>query len=276
MCIRDSYLRCPDCDGKRFRNAVLTVTHRGRSIADILAMTVTEAVAFFAEHRDIRRALKPLQDVGLGYLQLGQPVPTLSGGEAQRLKLAGHLTGRKRQGRTLFLFDEPTTGLHFADIDVLLRAFERLLQTGHSVLVIEHNLDVMRSADWLIDLGPEGGEAGGRLVCTGTPVQVMEHPGSHTGRALARYDDALHGRRPARLAETGAPALRAAEAGRQSAATTVPGTIDIVHAREHNLKNISVRIPRERFTVITGVSGSGKSTVAFDIFYLVSWARICL
>jgi len=260
--LSDVYLRCPDCDGKRYRSAVLAVRHRGRSMADILAMTVTEAVAFFADHLDIKRALKPLQDVGLGYLQLGQPVPTLSGGEAQRLKLAGHLTGKRKSGHTLFLFDEPTTGLHFADIDVLLHAFDRLLQAGHSVVVIEHNLDVMQVSDWLIDLGPEGGDKGGRLVCAGMPRQVMEHPGSHTGAALKRYAAALADAGvKARSQRVSEPAPAVPTKARR------PTTIDVLHAREHNLKNISLKLPRETFTVITGVSGSGKSTVAFDILF---------
>ena len=260
--LSDVYLRCPDCDGKRYRGPVLEVKHRGHSIADVLTMTVDTASAFFAERLDIRRALEPLRAVGLGYLRLGQPVPTLSGGEAQRLKLAAHL-GARRRGPTLFLFDEPTTGLHFADIEVLVQAFERLLQAGHSLVVIEHNLDVMRAADWLIDLGPEGGSGGGRLVCCGTQEQLMGHPGSHTGGALRRYLTAL---------ETPAVALPAAASTPPRGATSDvsglhPGTIDIVHAREHNLKDITLKIPRDGFTVVTGVSGSGKSTLAFDILF---------
>ena len=259
--LSDVYLRCPDCNGRRYRSSVLEVHHRGRSIADILDMTVDEAVTFFGTSREIVRALKPLQDVGLGYLQLGQPVPTLSGGEAQRLKLAGHLTGRSKSGHCLLLFDEPTTGLHFADIEVLLRAFERLLLAGHSVVVIEHNLDVMRVADWIIDLGPEGGEAGGRLVCTGTPDQVMQHPGSHTGAELARYAAALA------TAATGTGVPPGVQTRKDGDAATPHPAIEVIHAREHNLRNISLRIPRDRFTVVTGVSGSGKSTVAFDILF---------
>ncbi|WP_201132290.1 excinuclease ABC subunit UvrA [Geobacter anodireducens] len=191
--LSDVYLRCPDCDGRRYRPEVLEVRlvpgggGRPLSIADVLEMTVTEAVAFFADQREVLRRLEPLEAVGLGYLRLGQPVPTLSGGEAQRLKLAGHLAevgGRKRTGAgNLFLFDEPTTGLHFEDIARLLAAFRRLLEAGDSLVVIEHNLDVISAADWLIDLGPEGGDAGGRVVCAGTPAQVMACPESHTGRA---------------------------------------------------------------------------------------------
>ncbi|MEJ2693215.1 MAG: excinuclease ABC subunit UvrA, partial [Candidatus Thiodiazotropha sp.] len=179
--LSDVYLRCPDCNGKRYRSQVLEVRLRGRSVADILELTVTEALQFFKDESDIRKALEPLQAVGLSYLRLGQPVPTLSGGEAQRLKLAGYLAKsgkRKRAGdRLLFLLDEPTTGLHFADIAVLLKALRRLLREGHSLLVIEHNLDVISTSDWLIDLGPEGGEDGGELVCEGTPEQVSRHQG---------------------------------------------------------------------------------------------------
>ncbi len=281
--LSDVYLRCPDCDGRRYRAEVLEVKLGGTaSIADVLAMTVSEAAAFFNGRPEIAAALEPLQGVGLGYLRLGQPVPTLSGGEAQRLKLAGHLAwarkGRGGPGR-LLLFDEPTTGLHFADIAVLLGAFRRLLAEGHSLVVIEHNLDVIRAADWVIDLGPEGGDAGGRLVCAGTPADVMACPESRTGAALLQdLAAAPHGdvagagvarrgglRRADRREHDGVPQRQdpAAFAG------PVPRRNEIVirNAREHNLKGVDVTIPRDRFTVITGVSGSGKSTVAFDILF---------
>ncbi|WP_318556931.1 excinuclease ABC subunit UvrA [Geobacter anodireducens] len=265
--LSDVYLRCPDCDGRRYRPEVLEVRlvpgggGRPLSIADVLEMTVTEAVAFFADQREVLRRLEPLEAVGLGYLRLGQPVPTLSGGEAQRLKLAGHLAevgGRKRTGAgNLFLFDEPTTGLHFEDIARLLAAFRRLLEAGDSLVVIEHNLDVISAADWLIDLGPEGGDAGGRVVCAGTPPQVMACPESHTGRALQEYGEEL----AALVRVSTQPAAEALPA-------VVPDrSIRIVHAREHNLKNVTIAVPRDRFTVITGISGSGKSTVAFDILF---------
>src|SRR6185437_12778523 len=203
--LSDVYLRCPDCDGRRYRDEVLDVKREGAngrraSIADVLDMTVTEALAFFAESRELAARLRPLADVGLEYLRLGQPVPTLSGGEAQRLKLAGHLAAAADAGASetthrgkLFLFDEPTTGLHFDDVAKLLRAFRKLLVAGHSLLVIEHNLDVVRAADWIIDLGPDGGERGGRIVCTGTPSEVRVHAESHTGRALEAYERSLAG-----------------------------------------------------------------------------------
>ena len=276
--LSDVYLRCPECNGKRYRNEVLEVRVGGKSVADILELTVSEALAFFKNQRDIHRVLEPLQAVGLSYLRLGQPVPTLSGGEAQRLKLAGYLakTGKRKAtgDRLLFLLDEPTTGLHFADIAVLLKALRRLLLKGHSLLVIEHNLDVIAASDWLIDLGPEGGEAGGELVCEGTPEQVSTHKTSHTGKALRDYQKALEqlGRSPSPQpspargegADRKAPSPLAGE-GRGEGTSTK--TIDIVHAREHNLKNVSLEIPREKFTVISGVSGSGKSTIAFDILF---------
>jgi excinuclease ABC subunit A len=225
-------------------------------------MTVNEALAFFAEHSAVQKVLEPLAAVGLDYLTLGQPVPTLSGGEAQRLKLAGHLAkaGRNKKAKkgtqpeaspeTLFLFDEPTTGLHFDDIRKLLQAFQRLIDQGHSLIVIEHNLDVISAADWIIDLGPEGGDAGGEIVCAGTPEEVAKHHSSHTAAALREFGDRprFSGRKP-------------------GAVPHVSGSIEILHAREHNLKNVTVDIPREKFTVITGVSGSGKSTVAFDILF---------
>ncbi|MDN5844582.1 MAG: excinuclease ABC subunit A, partial [Alcaligenaceae bacterium] len=274
--LSDVYLRCPDCDGKRFRAEILEirVEHLGRSAAidDVLAMTVHEALEFFSGLRDVQYGLLPLADVGLEYLQLGQPVPTLSGGEAQRLKLAGHLAGAARSGiatarvakkGSLFLFDEPTTGLHFDDIARLMGAFRKLLGAGHSLLVIEHNLDVIRAADWLIDLGPEGGDQGGRVVTTGTPEVLMAHPSSHTGQALAEYAQAMVGHQGLAIGTETALTLR----------EPVPSfdgegrDIHIVNAREHNLKGIDVHIPRNAFTVVTGVSGSGKSTLAFDILF---------
>ncbi len=250
--LSDVYLRCPDCNGTRYRPEVLEVRLRGRSIADALEMTVSEAVAFFKDEAAVVSTLQPLADVGLDYLRLGQPVPTLSGGEAQRLKLAGHLTLQAGAERKLFLFDEPTTGLHFEDIAKLLGSFRKLLAAGHSLVVIEHNLDVIRAADWILDLGPEGGAAGGALVCAGTPAEVMRHATSHTAKALRDYETYAKG------TDT------VSRSNREM--VSVP-SIRVHNAREHNLKSIDVDIPRQRFTVITGVSGSGKSTLAFDILF---------
>ncbi len=277
--LSDVYLRCPDCDGKRYRPEILEVRierlARSFSVADVLDLTVSEAVAQFANDREVVRALQPIVDVGLEYVKLGQPVPTLSGGEAQRLKLAGFLAEAAKTGSasrqpmarkgTLFLFDEPTTGLHFDDIAKLMRALRKLLDAGHSLIVIEHNLDVIRASDWLIDLGPEGGDAGGCIVAEGPPEDLRQHPASHTGAALRAYEQALG---------TGAPqagegrSLYISEQERASRRwSQSKNAIEIVHAREHNLKNISVDIPLGRFNVVTGVSGSGKSTLAFDILF---------
>ena len=268
--LSDVYLRCPDCDGKRYRPEILALSWQGKGVADVLEMTVSEALIFFADQKAVQAALAPLADVGLEYLRLGQPVPTLSGGEAQRLKLAGHLAEaaqlaakKSKKGATgiepglLFLFDEPTTGLHFEDVATLLSAFEKLLDAGHSLVVIEHNLDVIAAADWLVDLGPEGGSGGGRVVAEGTPAQLIATPASHTGRALADY--------AAQLAALQAAPVVAEPAARYRA--VVEKAITIRHARHHNLKNISLSIPRDKFTVITGLSGSGKSTLAFDIVF---------
>ena len=270
--LSDVYLRCPDCDGKRYRPEVLEVMFQGLGIAATLELTVSEALTFFAAEREVLARLQPLADVGLEYLRLGQPVPTLSGGEAQRLKLAGHLAqanlGVAR--RTLFLFDEPTTGLHFEDIAKLLRSLRRLLLAGHSLIVIEHNLDVIAASDWIIDLGPEGGDAGGEIVCVGTVADLCAHPTSHTGKALRDYEASLAQTTSASGARAAvAASLEAAEVAAVAyrARAAAPKVIGIRNAREHNLKGVSLDIPRKGFTVITGVSGSGKSTLAFDILF---------
>ncbi len=302
--LSDVYLRCPDCDGKRYRPEILEIKIERQAIggqprllnvSDILELTVSEAAALFAQDREVIRALQPIVDVGLEYVRLGQPVPTLSGGEAQRLKLAGFLAeaaksasnSRQSLARkgTLFLFDEPTTGLHFDDIAKLMRALRKLLEAGHSLVVIEHNLDVIRASDWLIDLGPEGGEGGGLVVAEGTPEDVRQHPTSHTGAALRDYAEAM--------GEAVAVAERTSVYGGEAEGEglSLPGltgqsrhhggmdprakpeddkttdAIQIVNAKEHNLKNLSVNIPRGQFNVITGVSGSGKSTLVFDILF---------
>jgi excinuclease ABC subunit A len=276
--LSDVYLRCPDCDGKRYRPVVLEVKieRGGRyfNVADVLDLTVSEAADVFARDKEVIRALQPIVDVGLEYVKLGQPVPTLSGGEAQRLKLAGFLAeaaksaSKSRQPLarkgTLFLFDEPTTGLHFDDIAKLMRSLRKLLDAGHSLVVIEHNLDVIRAADWLIDLGPEGGVAGGLVVAEGPPEEVRNHAASHTAQALRDYALSMgevHAVGEGRVLDYMAqPARARADAPHGDA-------IRIVNAKEHNLKNLSVDIPRGRFNVISGVSGSGKSTLAFDILF---------
>ena len=181
--LADIQLLCDACKGTRFKSEIRNAKFNGKSVVDVLEMTVDEGLEFFAGQNRITRRLQSLSDVGLGYIRLGQPATTLSGGEAQRVKLASNLASPD-QGHTLFILDEPTTGLHMADVAVLLKAFNALIDEGHSVLVIEHNLDVIKSADYVIDLGPEGGEAGGRVVAVGTPEEVASDPDSITGRFL--------------------------------------------------------------------------------------------
>ncbi len=183
--LADVLVPCEVCGARRFNEATLRVQFKGKNVAEVLDLSVHEAMAHFAHHREILRILGTLDDVGLGYVKLGQPSPTLSGGEAQRIKLSRELA-RVGTGRTLYILDEPTTGLHFDDVKKLLVVLDRLVDAGNSVVVIEHNLDVVKSADWVVDLGPEGGEEGGRVVAEGTPEDVARAKESHTGRFLAR------------------------------------------------------------------------------------------
>jgi excinuclease ABC subunit A len=279
--LSDLYVRCAECEGKRFQPHVLKVRLHEKSIQDVLELTISEAIRFFAQTggdcgAKISDGLKVLDEVGLGYLRLGQPLNTLSGGESQRLKLVGHLSDASGT-RNLFIFDEPTTGLHFDDLAMLLQLFQRLVDRGHSLAVIEHNLEVIKSADWIVDLGTEAGDAGGKVVAVGTPEEIARVERSHTGKFLAQVlgsAGASPAVRGASARTSQSPyvgdldelALRAAEApalpdGKTNSAIHVHG------AREHNLKNIDLRIPREQLVVITGLSGSGKSTVAFDILF---------
>ncbi|NOS70942.1 MAG: ATP-binding cassette domain-containing protein, partial [Verrucomicrobia bacterium] len=343
--LSDIFIRCPECNGRRYRQHILEVkirssrreeahskTGKGKSlvtsaatnqewsIGDMLEATVDEAIDFLAGFGNLKptqratASLKLLQEVGLGYLRLGQPINTLSGGESQRLKLVRHLaeavatgipacrravasspaektsdstvahesseransfdanpggkmpssTAARMAAATLFLFDEPTTGLHFDDVRVLLQVFQRLVDAGHSVLVIEHNLDVIKCADWVIDLGPEAGDRGGQIVATGTPEEVAKCEASHTGVFLRSVLTQQSGDGRWQMADSKAPKRR------NLALTPIshlPSAIAISGAREHNLKNISLEIPRDQFVVITGVSGSGKSTLAFDLLF---------
>ncbi|MBI2367272.1 MAG: excinuclease ABC subunit UvrA [Deltaproteobacteria bacterium] len=257
--LSDVYTSCPECHGSRYREEILEVTYRGRNIRQVLDLTVTEALEFFKDSAEIKQALYPLRAVGLGYIRLGQPLTTLSGGESQRLKLAAHMARAKKAG-TLFIFDEPTTGLHFHDIERLLRAFNELIDQGHSIVVIEHNMEVVKCADHVIDLGPEGGDGGGEIIATGTPEQVAKMDRSHTGVYL----------RPYLAKQSASPFASVLERVGARHAVPLPAgdnAITIVGAKEHNLKNISLSIPRDRFVVITGLSGSGKSSLAFDIIY---------
>jgi excinuclease ABC subunit A len=279
--LSDVFVRCPECDGKRYQPHVLKITVNGKSVHDVLDSTVTEAIQFFEDLRAstlksegpgstrarlCQKAADPLrilEEVGLGYLKLGQPLNVLSGGESQRLKLVGHLTNQSSQ-ESLLIFDEPTTGLHFDDIALLVRVFDRLVAQGNTLVVIEHNLDVIKCADYVIDLGPEAGEAGGLIVASGTPEQVADTKGSHTGRYLRGVLDRADEGGAARYGEE-MELVRVAEAPVPYALRS--NGIEIRGAREHNLKNFSLTIPRDQMVVVTGLSGSGKSTLAFDILF---------
>lgn len=256
--LSDVLLRCPDCGGRRFLGPVLEVLWNGRSIADVLESTVEEVCELFREQKAVVSALDPLRRMGLGYLTLGQPLGTLSGGEAQRLRLARFLTAW--QAHTLFLLDEPTTGLHLQDVRTLLEVLQELVKMGHTVVVVEHHLDVIKSADHVIDLGPEGGDQGGWIVAQGPPEAIADCPESHTGRYLKRVLD-------------GAPRLGCTEPQDPLSGPALEplpsrdGVIRVLGAREHNLKELSLDIPRDKIVVITGVSGSGKSTLAFDVLF---------
>jgi excinuclease ABC subunit A len=183
--LSDVYVKCDECKGKRYNSETLSVLYKGKNISDILNMTVYEALQFFENIPSIKRKLQTVFDVGLGYIKLGQSSTTLSGGEAQRVKLASELS-KRGTGKTFYILDEPTTGLHFADVQKLLDVLNRLVNLGNTVLVIEHNLDVIKNSDWLIDLGPEGGDEGGKIVTVGTPEQVSKAPGSYTGKYLTK------------------------------------------------------------------------------------------
>ncbi|MDR0335886.1 MAG: ATP-binding cassette domain-containing protein [Planctomycetaceae bacterium] len=264
--LADIYVTCPACQGHRFNHETLSVRYKGKSIDQILNMDVEEALELFSNHPRINHYLTMLNRVGLGYMKLGQPSPTLSGGEAQRIKLARELVKRST-GKTLYLLDEPTTGLHFSDIKMLLGVLHEFVDAGNTVLVVEHNLDVIKTADWVIDLGPEGGEAGGYIVATGTPEEIVRCEASYTGKALRKYLE----RKPT-ADSVSAPRQQASRSGLpatqtvNSAATTTESII-VRGAEEHNLKNVSVIIPRDQMTVCCGPSGSGKSSLAMDTIY---------
>ncbi len=248
--LADVMLLCPVCQGKRFNTEVLAVRHQGKTVADVLAMTVDEALAVFSPKSDrdyvLEKCLEPLARVGLGYLPLGQPLSTLSGGEAQRLKLARAL-GQDAAG-TLFVVDEPSAGLHAEDAEHVVAALRQLVDEGGSVVMVEHDLSVVREADWVIDLGPGGGPHGGVVVAEGTPEQLAS-TSTKTGEAL----------RAAHSAAPRAPRKKEERAG--------PDAIAVSHAREHNLKDVSCKIPHGKLCVVTGPSGSGKSSLSFDVVF---------
>ena len=277
--LSDLYVSCPECEGKRYQSHALKVLLNDKSIHDVLSMTIDEAVDWCSagaaqglktqskRFQQVADQLSILIEAGLGYLKLGQPLNTLSGGEAQRLKLVGHLLEMSGSGKApeipssgmmpVLLLDEPTTGLHFDDIALLVKLLQRLVDHGNSLVVIEHNIEVIQCADWVIDLGPDAGAAGGELVITGTPEEVAACPDSWTGKFLkSALSDAVE-ESSIRSASTPAKALH----------PKASNAISIRGAREHNLKNISLEIPRDQFVVVTGLSGSGKSSLAFDLVF---------
>jgi len=264
--LADIWVTCPVCEGHRFNRETLGVEYKGKSISDVLEMDIQQALEHFEAITPIHHRLGTLQAVGLDYLKLGQPSPTLSGGEAQRVKLARELV-KKSTGSTLYVLDEPTTGLHFADIELLLKVLHDFVEAGNTVLVVEHNLDVIKTADWLIDIGPEGGRDGGQVVCAGTPEALAAHAEeqkanaksskllrSHTGEALAPI---LNGSHAANNSITKAPKQAVKQAK----------YIEVRGAEQHNLRGVDVKIPREEFTVFCGPSGSGKTSLAMDTIY---------
>ena len=255
--LSDVWVECEVCEGKRFNAETLAIKYKGKNISEVLEMDIDTALTHFADIPRVARGLKLLHDVGLDYIKLGQPAPTLSGGEAQRIKLSRELA-KRGTGKTLYILDEPTTGLHFDDVNKLLMILHRLVDDGNTVVVVEHNLEVINSADYLIDLGPEGGEEGGTIVAIGTPEQIAEAPDSYTGRALRGEFD-IGQETQQHLAET--------ESEETPTTTERPETIAVRGATENNLKNIDIDIPHRKMTALTGVSGSGKTSLALDTVY---------
>ncbi len=267
--LADIWVTCPVCDGRRFNHETLEVRFKGSNIAEVLQMDVQQALEHFANVPKIVKLLKTLHDVGLDYLQLGQPSPTLSGGEAQRIKLAREL-GKRSTARTIYLLDEPTTGLHFEDIRKLLEVLHGFVDAGNTVLVIEHNLDVVKTADWIIDLGPDGGEGGGQVVAEGTPEKIACCPDSYTGHALASSLSWTKSRRRRDSSQLKQHFGRS-DKRKRSSVSAYNGKnnreIVVTGAAQHNLQHIDVKIPRDRLSVFCGPSGSGKSSLAMDTLY---------
>ena len=257
--LADIWVTCPVCQGRRYNRETLSVQFKGKSIADVLEMDISQSLALFKDIPKIAEKLQTLVDVGLEYLKLGQPSPTLSGGEAQRIKLSRELSKRET-GRTLYVLDEPTTGLHFADIELLLKVIHGLADRGNTIVIVEHNTDVIKTADWVIDLGPEGGAGGGLVVAEGRPADVAKVEGSYTGAAIAKS----LGMKPRKTA------AKPTENILSSIITTTASTnthVLVEGATEHNLKSVDVEIPRDAMTVFCGPSGSGKSSLAMDTIY---------
>ena len=265
--LSDVWVECEVCEGKRFNSETLAIKYKGKNISEVLEMDIDTALTHFADIPRVARGLKLLHDVGLDYIKLGQPAPTLSGGEAQRIKLSRELS-KRGTGKTLYILDEPTTGLHFDDVNKLLTILHRLVDDGNTVVVVEHNLEVVNSADYLIDLGPEGGVGGGTIVAVGTPEQITEMPESYTGRALQGDFEIL---KDGRMEDTEGWKTRKdsklLETSRLPAFQSDPKVIAVRGATENNLKNIDIDIPHRKMTALTGVSGSGKTSLALDTVY---------
>ena len=278
--LADIWVTCPVCQGKRFNKETLEVRFKGKNVNDVLQMDIQQGLEHFANHPKLMKSLQTLHDVGMDYIKLGQPSPTLSGGEAQRVKLAKELSKRST-GKTVYILDEPTTGLHFVDIEHLLRVLHGFVEAGNTVIVVEHNLDVIKTADWVIDLGPEGGSGGGRVLVEGTPEEILLCEESYTGKALRMIPGMvppIRGKGKTRSAKT-ASALssvsKAADNGSrwQTSAKLRDSTngaetsIVVRGAAQHNLQHLDLNIPRDQISVFCGPSGSGKSSLAMDTLY---------
>jgi excinuclease ABC subunit A len=272
--LADVWVPCPVCEGKRYGRPTLQVVFKGKSIADCLDLDVQQALEHFEAFPKIYEKLQTLHDVGLDYLKLGQPSPTLSGGEAQRIKLSKELS-RRATGRTLYVLDEPTTGLHFHDIDLLLKVLQSLVDRGNTVIVIEHNLDLIQAADWVIDLGPEGGAGGGEVLCQGTPETIAKKKKSYTGVALQKYfnehamqasDRKKAAGKTKSAARKTTPSVKPKPNQSKSAALALQD-VQVIGAQQHNLKTIDLQVARNQMTVFCGQSGSGKTSMAMDTIY---------
>ncbi len=275
--LADIWVTCPVCQGRRFNKETLEVRFKGKNINDVLEMDIQQALEHFENHPKLVRSLQTLHDVGMDYIKLGQPSPTLSGGEAQRVKLAKELSKRST-GKTVYILDEPTTGLHFVDIEHLLRVLHGFVDAGNTVIVVEHNLDVIKTADWVIDLGPEGGSGGGRILAEGTPEQILQCDESYTAKALRLvpgFGAAQARKSKSRSAKAATAALAAPPAfSRWQTALAIKDSVNgadtsivVRGAAQHNLQHLDLTIPRDRMSVFCGPSGSGKSSLAMDTLY---------
>ncbi len=279
--LADIWVTCPVCQGKRFNKETLEVRFKGKNVNDVLQMDIQQGLEHFEHHPKLMKSLQTLHDVGMDYIKLGQPSPTLSGGEAQRVKLAKELSKRST-GKTVYILDEPTTGLHFVDIEHLLRVLHGFVEAGNTVIVVEHNLDVIKTADWVIDLGPEGGSGGGRILVEGTPEEVIQCEESYTGKALRNIAglapvESGSSKKTAKKKSAGAnaPTIVSSQIGSRWQ-TSVPlrqssegadTSIVVRGAAQHNLQHLDLNIPRDQMSVFCGPSGSGKSSLAMDTLY---------